>query len=414
MSELSQTLSFDDIAGPARRDPAAWLATRVLARHARRLSCGSLTVRWPTGTTTRHAGSRPGPDAEMRIDSPALAARVMFGGATGFADSYMEGEWNTPDLTAVLRLMLANEGIASVAAPLRVPAVLLSRLRHARRANHRSGSRRNIAAHYDLGNDFYSAWLDPTMTYSSGLFELPGVTLESAQAAKYDRIAAMAGIRPGDHVLEIGCGWGGFAIHAARRFGCRVTALTVSAAQAEWAQRAVDQAGLSGRVEIRLQDYRDVAGQFDRIVSIEMFEAVGEAFWPVWFDAVRQRLRPGGAAAVQVITIDDQRYPHYRRSPDFIQQRVFPGGMLPSPSAFRAASEARSLAITQTLSFGKSYARTLREWRDRFEAAWPNLSGGSFDERFRRLWRFYLCYCEAGFEAGSISVSQYRLERLQA
>lgn len=411
MSELSQSLPFDDLAGPVRRDPAAWLATRMLGRHARRLSAGSLTVRWPTGATSRHTGSRPGPDGEVRIDSPALAVRLALGGATGFADSFIEGEWDTPDLAAVLRLALANESMLSYAAPLRVPAAVLARLRHARRANHRSGSRRNIAAHYDLGNGFYSAWLDPTMTYSSGLYEMPGMTLETAQSAKYDRIAKMAGIRPGDHVLEIGCGWGGFAIHTARKFGCRVTALTVSPAQAEWARRAVENAGLDGRVEIRLQDYRDVSGQFDRIVSIEMFEAVGEAYWPVWFKTVRERLRPGGAAAVQVITIDDDRYARYRRRPDFIQQRVFPGGMLPSPSVFRAGAEAGALSVTDSLEFRKSYAHTLRAWRERFEAAWPNLSGGRFDERFRRLWRYYLCYCEAGFDAGSISVAQYRLER---
>jgi cyclopropane-fatty-acyl-phospholipid synthase len=386
------------------------LAKQVLNRWTQRLETGTLDVLWPDGMAWRQTGNHSGPTAEIKVKVPRFVRRVASGGALSFADSYIDGDWDSPDLTAVIALGIDNELALANNLTQSWPLAALSRVRHRLRANTVAGSRRNIAAHYDLGNAFYGAWLDESMTYSSGLFTDSDVSLTAAQEAKYARIADIAGLRHGDHMLEIGCGWGGFAIYAARRFGCHVTAVTLSRAQAEWARRAIAAAGLSERVEIRLQDYRDITETFDRIVSIEMFEAVGESYWPGYFDTLRNRLRPDGKAALQVITIADERFAAYRRNPDFIQLRVFPGGMLPSPQAFAVASSAAGLTITDTFSFGASYAETLRQWRSRFEAAWPDLETLGFDERFRRLWRYYLCYCEAGFDIGTVSVAHYGLK----
>ena len=351
----------------------------------------------------------PGTAAHIRVNHPRFVRRIATGGAIGLADSYIDGDWDTPDLLAVIQLGIENEATLSETLGQSLPQKVLGRLRHRLQANTLAGSRRNIATHYDLGNDFYTAWLDETMTYSAALFTEPAVSLAQAQRAKYARIAETASIQPGDHVLEIGCGWGGFALYAARELDCRVTALTLSHEQAAWARRTAAAAGLADRIEIRLEDYRHATGTFDRIVSIEMFEAVGEAYWRDYFAALRGRLRPGGTAALQVITIDDARFDAYRRRPDFIQLRVFPGGMLPSPTAFATGAETAGLTVSDGFDFGPSYAETLRQWRRRFEAASPQLCEIGYDETFRRLWRYYLCYCEAGFAAGTISVKHYRL-----
>ncbi len=410
MADLTQTVLQPDLPAPAGTPGfGGRLAKQVLNRWTQSLDRGKLDVLWPDGTAWHQTGSQSGPTAQINVNDPRFVRRVALGGALGFADSYIDGDWDSPELTTVIALGIDNEPALANTLTQSLPLAALGRLRHRLQANTIAGSRRNIAAHYDLGNDFYTAWLDETMTYSSGLFADPQTSLAEAQQTKYARIAALAGLQRGDRVLEIGCGWGGFAIYAARHYGCRVTALTVSRAQAEWARRAVAAADLSDLVEIRLQDYRDVDGTFDRIFSIEMFEAVGEAFWPAYFATVRNRLRRGGSAAVQVITIDDVRFARYRQQPDFIQLRVFPGGMLPSPQAFATAASAAGIAVSDSFTFGPSYAQTLRHWRSRFEAAWPNLATLGFDESFRRLWRYYLCYCEAGFDAGTISVAHYRL-----
>ncbi len=410
MADLTQTVLQPDL--PVRTGTlgvGGRLARQVLNRWTQSLDRGTLDVLWPDGTAWRQTGNHSGATAQIQVNNPRFIQRVALGGALGFADSYIDGDWDSPDLTAVIALGIENERALANRLTQCLPFAALGRLRHRLQANTIAGSRRNIAAHYDLGNDFYAAWLDGTMTYSSGLFADQQTPLDEAQQAKYARIAKVAGLQYGDSVLEIGCGWGGFAIYAARHFGCRVTALTVSQAQAEWARRAVAAEGLSEKIEIRLQDYRDVDGTFDRVVSIEMFEAVGEAFWPAYFATVRNRLRPGGSAGVQVITIDDARFARYRQQPDFIQLRVFPGGMLPSPQAFASAAAAAGIAVSHSFAFGPCYAQTLRHWRNRFEAAWPNLATQGFDESFRRLWRYYLCYCEAGFDAGTISVAHYRI-----
>lgn len=333
-----------------------------------------------------------------------LLRRLAADGAIGFGESYMDGDWDSSDLAQLIEVLARRPVMRGFAA-----RRLWHRLDHLKRANTRDGSRRNIAAHYDLGNDFFRLWLDPSMTYSSALFADPGETLEAAQERKYRNLAAMLGLRSGMRVLEIGCGWGGFAEIAARDHGCQVLCLTLSQEQHDYARARIAAAGLSDRVEIRLQDYRDVTGRFDRIASIEMVEAVGEDNWPTYFGVLRDRLAPGGSAGVQVITIADDRYARYRRRPDFIQRHIFPGGMLPSPGAFAAAAGAAGLAIDAEQRFGASYARTLGDWHRAFDQAWPQIAAQGFDERFRRMWKFYLGYCEGGFRAGAVDVAQYVL-----
>jgi cyclopropane-fatty-acyl-phospholipid synthase len=287
---------------------------------------------------------------------------------------------------------------------------LAHRALHRLHANTLRGSRRNIRRHYDLGNAFYAAWLDAGMVYSSALYATSDATLEQAQAAKEARVLELLHAVPEHRVLEIGCGWGGLTERLAHD-GCRVTALTLSPAQLSHTRARLKARGFADRTELRLQDYRHAAGRFDRVVSIEMLEAVGEAYWPIYFAALHDRLLPGGIAVLQVITIDDARFAAYRRSPDFIQRHIFPGGMLPPPSALRAQIATAGLVLRHHETFGDSYTRTLAEWRHRFHAAWPRIATMGFSERFRRMWDYYLCYCEAGFRAGTIDVGLWQIER---
>ncbi len=393
------------------------LLTSTLNRLSEKLLAGKLSIELPDGRRVRATGPIDGPDAAIKINRYTIARHILFDGALGLADSYVAGDWESDDLTAVIELGAKNlDALSDHFSPMGA-ARMLGRLHLRLRSNTRRGSRRNIAAHYDLGNEFYAAWLDPSMTYSSACFDAghdagsnsSGTAVTAAQIRKFDQLAEMLDLQPGDHMLEIGCGWGAFAIHVATQYGCRVTALTVSPSQAAWARQKISDAGLSDRIEVRLQDYRDVSGTFDKIASIEMFEAVGEAYWPAFFDVVSARLRPGGIAGMQVITIDEARFEAYRRTPDFIQLRVFPGGMLPSPTRFAQGISDAGLEISDNRTFGRDYAETLRLWRLSFEAAWPTIAAQGFDETFRRLWRYYLCYCEAGFRAGNISVAQYRI-----
>ena len=279
-------------------------------------------------------------------------------------------------------------------------------MRHWFNRNTRRQARRNIYAHYDIGNAFYSAWLDPSMTYSSGLFEDGTADLTAAQNNKYRRLAEAIDLKPGQKLLEIGCGWGGFAEYAARTYGTKVVGLTISKEQRDFAQARIQKAGLGDLVEIRLQDYRDERDRYDRIASIEMIEAVGEQFWPKYFSQLRDRLLPGGLAGIQAITIQDSLFQTYRREVDFIQRYVFPGGMLPSPEILKALGERFGVPVIRERIFGQDYARTLAIWRSNFRAAWPNLMPSGFDDRFRRLWEYYLAYCEAGFLSGNIDVRQ--------
>jgi cyclopropane-fatty-acyl-phospholipid synthase len=396
---------------PPARAVSGGLLLRRLVQRLEALRRGSLRLVLPDGTVRLLRGAEPGPSADLQLHSARLAWGTLLGGSVGFAESYVAGEWDSPDLVALLELFDRNAEAFGRSYYGSRALALLRRLRHALRANNRSMARRNIRAHYDLGNDFFAAWLDPTMLYSSALFEDGAADLEAAQLAKCRHLARLIELGPGHRLLEIGSGWGMFAILAAREFGARVTSLTISPAQAEYARRRVQEEGLADRVEIRLEDYRDATGRFDRIASIEMIEAVGEAYWPVFFARLRERLAPSGTAGLQLITIADAWFEAYRANPDFIQTYIFPGGMLPSPTALDRQYRMAGLVPTAERTFGGDYARTLALWRARFEAAWPELRGRGFDERFRRLWRYYLAYCETGFRTGSIDVRQVRLER---
>jgi cyclopropane-fatty-acyl-phospholipid synthase len=390
---------------------AAWLF--AVDRLARRLKRGRLTLIRPDGRQRLYEGAEPGPEATVLMRSPVTARRLLLSGAVGFGEAFVDGLWDTPDLESVLKLALANDDQLSIARIGSGLGRLANTLRHRRNANTRAGSRRNIAAHYDIGNEFYSRWLDGTMTYSAALWARTDDTLDAAQANKYRRMCQDLDLKPGQQVLEIGCGWGGFAEVAAREFGARVTGITLSREQLAFARARVARAGLSDRVAFEFIDYRDVQGQFDAIASIEMFEAVGEAHWPVYFDTLRQRLKPGGRAALQVITIEESRFEDYRANADFIQTHVFPGGMLPTKAHLRTGLSDAGLTVADERAFGLDYARTLGLWREAFEAAWPDILAADtgFDERFRRLWLYYLGYCKAGFEHGSIDVVQIRADR---
>lgn len=387
-----------------------WL--RMLVALACRIREGQCTLLLPGGRHREVVGSaQVGPQPMVEIHHARAARRLLLGGTVGFAEAYMDGDWSCHDLPAFLELVLRNEAAIGDRANGLWLARGLRRVGHRLRTNSRRGSRRNVARHYDMGNDFYRLWLDRDMTYSSALFASADERLATAQDRKYRHLAESLSLQPGQHLLEIGCGWGRFAEIVAREYGCQVTALTLSHAQAAYARRRILLAGLADRVEIRTQDYRDVSGRFDRIASIEMFEAVGEAYWPRFFDVVRERLVPGGIAAMQVITIDDARFARYHREPDFIQTWIFPGGMLPSPSGLSGQIARAGLLLDRWIAFGQSYALTLHHWQNRFQDAWPLIRNQGFDERFKRMWEYYLAYCEAGFRAGAIDVCQVRMVR---
>jgi cyclopropane-fatty-acyl-phospholipid synthase len=384
---------------------------RMICRWAQRISRGRLALVFADGREFHVEGPEPGPSAMLKLNNSGAFWKVLGSGSLGFARAHMDGDIDSPDMLAFLELALVNED--RLQGTMRSPVFgrWLARLRHLLNSNTRAGSRRNIAFHYDLGNTFYGHWLDRTMTYSSALYERDDLSLEEAQAAKYDRIIASLNIGPDDHVLEIGCGWGGFAEHAIRKTGCRVTGLTLSKEQADYASRRLALAGLSAQADIRLQDYRDVQGRFSRIVSIEMFEAVGEENWPAYFDRVRELLADGGRASIQVITIDESRFRDYRRGADFIQTYIFPGGFLPSVTAFEKGASESGLAVADSLRFGRDYGRTLLAWDRAFTDNWSKIRPLGFDDRFYRMWRYYLHYCAAGFRSGRLDVVQFTLAR---
>ncbi|MFN3641458.1 MAG: class I SAM-dependent methyltransferase [Gemmobacter sp.] len=383
----------------------------VFTMVSRGLARGRLDVVLPDGRRFRIEGREAGPVAEMHVHDPDVFARLVREGDNGFSEAYLEGGWSTPDLMAFMDFVSAGNDV--VYDNFRGMALVRAyeRMRHWLRQNSKRQARRNIAYHYDLGNDFYRLWLDETMTYSSALFRTGQEPLDRAQTQKYAALADAIGARPGEHVLEIGCGWGGFAEYAARERGLHVTGLTISKEQHDYARARIARAGLQDRVTIKLQDYRDERGTYDGIASIEMFEAVGEKYWPVYFETLRERLNPGRNAALQIITVEDRRFESYRKSVDFIQKYIFPGGMLPSPSVLRREVERAGLRLMGSVEFGESYSQTLRRWHDAFNARWDDVARMGFDDRFRRMWNYYLASCAGAFRFGICDVTQITVTR---
>ncbi|HWQ85088.1 cyclopropane-fatty-acyl-phospholipid synthase family protein [Brevundimonas sp.] len=373
---------------------------------------GRLTVRLPNGETHRLEGSEPGLSTTLDVKDYRFARRVLASGDIGFAEGYMAGEWDSPQLAALLESFAHNHDHIRRLIQGHPAMKAVHWLSHRMNRNSRSGARKNIHAHYDLGNAFYASWLDSTMTYSSARFARAGMALEAAQREKYASLARLMDLQSGQSVLEIGCGWGGFAEFAAKEIGARVSGVTISREQYDFARQRMFNAGLSDRVDIQLIDYRDVEGTFDRVASIEMFEAVGMEYWPAYFDRIHDVLKPGGKAGLQIITIDDALFGGYNKRTDFIQKYIFPGGMLPSEEALKPVIDRAGLAWRAVERFGRDYADTLRLWDERFQGAWGEISRmKGFDERFRRLWRFYLAYCEAGFRSARTDVIQLVLAR---
>ena len=387
-------------------------AARAVLHLLKSLNHGTLDLQLPDGSSAHFGTQAPGqPRAAMRLHNWSVCAAAMKSGDIGFAESYIAGDWTTPDLTTLLTLFVANRDQIETVIYGSWWGSLLFRAKHLFNRNSRQGSKKNIHAHYDLGNEFYRLWLDPTMNYSSAWFEGDrSADLVGAQWAKVRRALRECGVQPGHRVLEIGCGWGALAECAAREFSATVTGVTLSTEQLAWAQQRLADADLPG--ELRFQDYRDIAdGPFDAIASIEMFEAVGREYWPSFFSTLKSQLKPGGKACIQSITIHDDLFDRYVKSSDFIQQYIFPGGLLPSPQAFRAAAAQAGLRVVNELDFGLDYAETLRRWRDSFLGADTPVRKLGFDTRFMRIWEFYLAYCEAAFATGNTSVMQFTLQR---
>jgi len=385
----------------------ARIARALFLRAARTLPPGSLTVVLPDGR--RAVAGRAGAPT-MTIHADAFFHRLGADGRIGFGEAYMAGDWSADDLAGTLTAFAGSLGLL-VPAPLRRIGRLFDRSLPADEENTPEGAARNIARHYDLSNDLFALFLDETMTYSCAIFE-PGDTLETAQRRKYESLAQLADIAPGHRVLEIGTGWGGMAIHLATTRGCRVTSATISHAQASLARERIDAAGAGDLVEVVLRDYRELEGAFDRIVSVEMFEAVGERYWPAFFACCDRLLRPGGAMGMQTITMPDARYRATRRTYGWVHKYIFPGGLIPSEEAIaRALRQGSSLRVAAASEIGHFYTTTLRLWRERFMARADEVAALGFDATFRRMWEFYLAYCEAGFATGALGDVQLRLAR---
>jgi len=401
-------------ASPRALPDSAPASARAVFRLLNRLQHGTLDVQLPDGTQAHFGtGSDGEPRAGMRLLDWSVCSAALKSGDIGFAEAYIAGRWTTPDLVALLKLFIANRDTIDDVIFGTWWGSLLHRVRHALHRNSRQGSRKNIHAHYDIGNPFYRLWLDETMNYSSALFEGDLTRpMGDAQLAKVRRALHECRVQPGDRVLEIGCGWGALAETAAREFGARITGLTLSSEQLAFANERLHSHGLAAQGDLRLQDYRDITdGPFDAIVSIEMFEAVGRAYWGDFFATLRDKLKPGGLACIQTITIRDDLFERYLRSTDFIQQYIFPGGLLPSPQAFRDEAQRAGLQVVGELAFGPDYAETLRRWREQFLARDPQVRKLGFDTRFMHTWEFYLAYCEAAFATGNTNVMQFTLRR---
>ncbi|MEG3619637.1 cyclopropane-fatty-acyl-phospholipid synthase family protein [Magnetovibrio sp. PR-2] len=399
-----------DICAPNRHVAPSNRWVKQMVKKFSGLQNGQLTIVLPRGGQV-HLGQAQsgGPRATLELKSYRPISKLLLNGEVAFAQSYIDGEWDSPDLTALFDFALANEKDVAADTAGHWVSRALHRVRHLLNRNSKSGSKRNIAYHYDLGNDFYAKWLDKSMTYSSALYETGAETLRQAQHTKYQAIAEMLDLQMKDEVLEIGCGWGGFSELAARDYGCFIHGLTLSREQLRYAQSRYQAAGIDQLASASYTDYRDSSGQYDKIVSIEMFEAVGEENWDTYFQTVQDRLKPGGTAVLQIITIEEDRFETYRKGTDFIQRYIFPGGFLPSPSALEDAVKRNGLTLQDTRFFGKSYARTCAAWQKQFQHTWSEIEPMGYDTAFKRMWEYYLSYCEAGFKAESVDVGLFKI-----
>ncbi len=388
---------------PPRLKFISWLFDRALPE----IEAGHLQLVLPNGHVIERQGAKPGPDARMEILNWRALSRMLVQGEHGFADAYLAGHWTTPDLRQLLEFWMHNDTNVMEQSSGSWVSRLRNKAIHSVRTNTRRGSKNNIAAHYDLGNAFYKRWLDQGMNYSSGIYE-GAESLEDAQEAKLKRIADLLDLSGEEKVLEIGCGWGALLERLARQHGCSVTGITLSEEQLVFAQARLAKDVGNGAAEVRLQDYRDVSERYDRIASIEMIEAVGERYWTTYFNKIRGSLKQGGTVVLQAITIDEKRYETYRAQPDFIQRHIFPGGMLPTVAIMESIAKRAGLSLVHQETFPDSYARTLEEWRNRFLAAWSEIEPLGFDQRFRRMWEYYLTYCEVGFRFRAINVGLFK------
>lgn len=403
-------------AHPSERGPS-WaairdrIAGRVFKNALKSATSGRMRLTFPTGHAVS-VGSGGGVESSLSLNNYRVIWRAMRRGMIGFAESYIKRDIETDDLGAVFRFFLTNFEAFNSSGRGLFKVRLPDKIAHLRRPNTRRGSQRNIADHYDLGNDFFALWLDDGLTYSSGIYRHKSDTLEEAQKEKYAAILRAVNASPDRQILEIGCGWGGMA-EAIANSGANITAITVSSEQYDYTKHRLENASAKapGQAKILLQDYRDVSGVFDHIISVEMIEAVGEDNWPTYFKTLSDRLKPGGSAILQAITIRKESFAQYQRTPDFIQRYIFPGGMLPTVEHISAFVNDNNMSFSTIERFGQSYAQTLRDWRDRFDNAWPQISALGYDENFRRMWRYYLTYCEVGFERGLIDVGLYRLTK---
>ena len=384
---------------------------RLLLAMLERITWGRLTIAGPGGYRAQYG--KEGLEARIDFTDWESCSEILIGGDNAFAEGYMERRWNTPDLVALLTVAAHNQRALEQGFYGSLWRQIGARIVHALRSNTKSRARKNIQAHYDLGNDFYALWLDPTMTYSSALFgrAADATTLEHAQRNKYRRVLRELALKPGDHLLELGLGWGGLAVEALRGQSLRYTGLSLSPAQTAHAQERLEREGFAGSAELALRDYRDERGTYDAVASIEMFEAVGERYWPAYFSTLARVLRPGGRAVIQAISIDEDRFDRYRTTSDFIQQYIFPGGMLATKTRIADEAQQAGLRLDARHDFGPDYSRTLCLWLERFDQADPAVRALGFDERFIRMWRFYLAYCAAGFNAGTTDVAQYTFVR---
>ena len=383
----------------------------LLNRLANNLECGGIHFILPGQKEIKFKTAKKGPNAIIKFRSYTGILRLCFGGYMGLGEGYVNGDWSTPSLKELFQFGIENQEKFRTRLSGNYLARIPRKIFRILNRNSKKGSKRNISYHYDLGNEFYKLWLDSSMTYSSGFYEDPGLSLEEAQLKKYRRIIETLGIRSNHHVLEIGCGWGGFSELVAEETGATITGITISKEQFDYACNRIQKAGLNKKAKIQLSDYREVSGTYDRIVSIEMLEAVGEAYWPDFFNTIAKNLAPNGKAIVQVIFVPDKRFANYRRKSDFIQRHIFPGGMLISPKMMEKQAQKVGLSISECFSFGSSYGTTLNRWHDRFIDNWGLIEALGFDGRFKRLWEYYLNYTAAGFQAGTINVGQFLLQK---